>query len=32
MNHHAFIGNSRGEPNAQNLRVFAVDYGGPPPD
>ncbi len=30
MNHHAFIGNSRSEPNAQNLRVFAVDYGGPP--
>jgi hypothetical protein len=32
MNHHAFIGNSRSERNAQNLRVFAVDYGGPPLD
>jgi hypothetical protein len=30
MNHHAFIGNSRSEPNAQNLRFFVVDYGGPP--
>ena len=29
MNHHAFIGNSRSEPNAQNLRIFAVDYGQP---
>ena len=29
MNHHAFVGNSRSEPNAQNRRVFAVDYGGP---
>src|SRR5579871_3923634 len=29
MNHHAFIGNSRSDPNAQNLRIFAVDYGGP---
>jgi hypothetical protein len=31
MNHHAFIGNSRSEPGAQNLRFFVVDYGGPPP-
>lgn len=30
MNHHAFIGNSRSEPDAQNLRIFVVDYGGPP--
>jgi len=30
MNHHAFIGNSRSDPDAQNLRFFAVDYGGPP--
>jgi len=29
MNHHAFIGNSRSDPNYQNLRIFAVDYGGP---
>jgi hypothetical protein len=27
MNHHAFVGNSRSEPNAQHLRVFVVDYG-----
>jgi hypothetical protein len=30
MNHHAFIGNSRSTPEAQHLRFFAVDYGGPP--
>jgi hypothetical protein len=30
MNHHAFIGNSRSSPDAQNLRFFVVDYGGPP--
>jgi hypothetical protein len=31
MNHHAFIGNARSEPNAQHLRIFAVDYGEPSP-
>jgi hypothetical protein len=29
MNHHAFIGNSRSEPDAQHLRFFVVDYGNP---
>jgi hypothetical protein len=25
INHHAFIGNSRSDLDAQNLRIFAVD-------
>lgn len=29
MNHHAFIGNSRSEPGAQNLRFFVVDFSAP---
>lgn len=29
MNHHAFIGNSRSEANAQHLRFFVVDYDSP---
>ena len=30
MNYHAFVGNSRSEPDHQNLRIFAVDYGDAP--
>ena len=26
MNYHAFVGNSRSEPNVQNLRIFTIDY------